>query len=297
MVNNKQKQTRTNVLVQFSTTIWIVSIPGAFLILAGRDADKLKRVQQRLITSTGNSQITIRHLELKSLSSVAAFAQQINADAQPIYALVNNAGIFYAPPALTEDRLEATFQTNFVAPFLLTLLLLPSLRASPDGARIVNLSSKAHLAATDLPNPQFYQPFEDTTTNRFTAYQLSKFYLVLFAYRLHVILEPSSGVSVHCVDPGNVETGIYRSFPPLADPLWFALQKPIRVFCVKTPLEGSQGVLHTLVRRATPPFYLEHLNESRAFHYRTVDPCLSEALWRATRRMCQPHMTESNRSS
>lgn len=266
---------------------------GAYLILTGRDTSTLKQVQNDLIARTNNSNITIEHLDLQSLSSVAAFAEHINTAGQPIYALVNNAGIFYASPVLTEDNLEATFQTNYVAPFLLTLLLLPSLRrSSPDSARIVNLSSKAHLAVADLPNPQFYKLFEDTPANRFTAYQLSKFYLVLFAYRLNGILK-QSGVSVHCVDPGNVETAIYRSFPPLADPWLFALQKPIRLFCIKTPVEGSQGVLHALLHRETPPFYLDHLDESWAVHYRIVDPSLSEALWRTTRMMCQTYLTKT----
>lgn len=270
----------------------LFKIAGAFLILAGRDENKLKLIQQNLIATTKNPQITIELLDLQSLASVAAFAHRINSSAQPIYALVNNAAIFYAPPALTADNLDSTFQTNYVAPFLLTLLLLPSLRLSHEGARVVNLSSKAHLDVNDLPDPQFYKLFEDSPENRFAAYQLSKFYLVLFAYRLNGILK-NSRVSVHCVDPGNVETGIYKTFPPLADPLWFALQKPIRLFCIKTITEGCQGVLHTILHRTTPPFYLEHLNESWAVHYRIVDPGLSESVWRTTRWMCQRYLTES----
>lgn len=272
--------------------VTLFKFSGASLILAGRDTNKAKLVQRHLINTTNNKNISVEHLDLQSLASVAAFANRINLAGIPIYALVNNAGIFFAPPGLTEDNLEVTFQTNYVAPFLLTLFLLPALRANPSGARIINLSSRAHLAALDLPNPQFYQPYDDSSANRFTAYQVSKFYLVLFAYRLNGILK-QSGVSVHCVDPGNVETDIYRSFPPLAHPVWFALQKPIRLFCIKTPDEGAQGVLHALISPETPPFYVENLVESKAVHYRIADPGLSEAVWRTTRKMCQPHLTSS----
>lgn len=54
--------------------------------------------------------VNIFELDLSCLKSVAAFVEKVNALQKPIYALVNNAGIFYAPPALTVDGLEQTFQ-------------------------------------------------------------------------------------------------------------------------------------------------------------------------------------------
>lgn len=230
-------------------------------------------------------------VDLASFASTKAFADRIIASQKTVYALINNAGIFYQPPGLTADGIDITFQTNYLGPFLLTLLLLPALRANGAGARIINLSSKAHLAPTEFNTSDPHQAYEDTCQNRFAAYQFSKFYLVLFANRLNRILQ-NSKVSVHCVDPGNVETNIFRTFPPLANPLLFALQKPIRLFCIKTPIEGAQSIVHALLATA-PSFYITNLCESRDVHYRAFDPCLAEALWLTSRKLCAGHLTSA----
>lgn len=209
-----------------------------------------------------------------------------------MYALVNNAGIFYAEPADTDDGIEVTFQTNYLSPFLLTLLLLPALRFNSTGSRVINLSSRAHLNPTVFPKPEFHNRFEDTCDNRMQAYQYSKFYLVLFAQRLSTLLEHSK-VTVHCVDPGNAETCIFRTFPPLANRLFFALQWPIRFFVIQTPNEASQSVLHALLVTKSPPFYIENLSASTAIHRRAYDPILSNALWLNSRKLCKNRLTSA----
>lgn len=59
---------------------------------------------------------------------------------------VNNAGVFLFRRSITVDGIETTFAVNHLAPFLLTYLLLDSLkRGSP--SRIVNLASAFHYGA------------------------------------------------------------------------------------------------------------------------------------------------------
>lgn len=58
---------------------------------------------------------------------------------------------------------------------------------------------------------------------------------------------PDQGVSVVSVDPGNVETRIFRHFPPLSHPVLKLLQWPLRLIVVKTPLEGAQTLLHAVL--------------------------------------------------
>lgn len=264
---------------------------GASLILACRDIAKAKEIRHRLIQDTYNINISVEYLDLSSFSSTKAFADRIVDSQRTVYALINNAGIFYQSPRVTEDGIDVTFQTNYLGPFLLTLLLLPVLRANATGARIVNVSSQAHLAPTDFKTIDPHQPYEDTCQNRFAAYQYSKFYLVLFANRLNRLLQ-NSKVTVHCVDPGNVETNIFRTFPPLSNPLLFALQKPIRLICIKTPNEGAQSIVHALLATA-PSFYIANLSESRTVHFRAFDPSLAEALWLTSRKLCAGHLTSA----
>lgn len=258
-------------------------------MLACRDIEKGVRIVKEITSSTNNSRIRVEHLDLTSLASVSNFAKRIIALNKPVFALVNNAGIFYAKPSNTVDGIEVTFQTNYLSPFLLSLLLLPTLRKHSAG-RIINLSSRAHLIPTEIPNPEFHQTFEDTPLKRFESYQYSKFCLTLSAHHLSEILDQTT-VRVHCVDPGNTETSIFRSFPQLADPVSFALQKPIRFFVVKTPHEGIQSILHGLLA-VEPPFYIENLSEG-TINRRVLYPTLSNTIWQMSRNMCKSYLTSS----
>lgn len=263
---------------------------GATLVLACRDIEKGVKVSKDITASTNNSRIRVEHLDLASLASVSEFSKRIINLDQPVFALVNNAAIFYAKPANTLDNIEVTFQTNYLSPFLLSLLILPALRKHNSSSRIINLSSRAHLIPTEIPNPEFHQTFEDTPLKRFESYQYSKFCLTLSAHHLNGILDQTN-VRVHCVDPGNTETNIFRSFPQLADPLSFALQKPIRFFVIKTPYEGIQSVVHALLAD-DPPFYIEKLSEG-SINSRVLYPTLSNTIWQMSRNMCKSHLTSN----
>ena len=223
------------------------------------------------------------------MQSVSSFATRIFDANISIYALVNNAAVFYAAPSLTKDNIDITFQTNYVGPFLLTILLLPALRSHSSSSRIINICSQAHRIPTEFPKLEYQNSsYTDTAQNRFEAYQYSKFYLVSFSNHLNRILE-NTKVSVHCVDPGNVETNIFRSFPFLSNPWLFALQKPIRLVCVKTPNEGIQTILHALLATA-PPFYMINLKESNEINPRVFDQVLSNSIWTESQKLCATHL-------
>lgn len=56
-----------------------------------------------------------------------------------------------------------------------------------------------------------------------------------------------SNIIVNAANPGNVETNIYRYFPPLANPFLYALQWPIRLLIIKSSRQGAQTILHALL--------------------------------------------------
>jgi retinol dehydrogenase-12 len=62
---------------------------------------------------------------------------------------------------------------------------------------------------------------------------------------------------VNAVDPGNVETNIFRHFPFLNNKFLYALQWPIRFLVVKSPRQGAQTLLHCLLtsNRSTGQYY------------------------------------------
>jgi NAD(P)-dependent dehydrogenase (short-subunit alcohol dehydrogenase family) len=126
--------------------------------------------------------------------------------------LVNNAGIMTTRYRESPDGIELTFATNYVGPFLLTLLLLERLlqpASEPADRRIVNVASAVHNRAR--------LPLEPATAAGFSgmqAYAQSKLGNIMFTLTLAERLN-GSGVTVNCLHPGVVATNITGSANPL----------------------------------------------------------------------------------
>lgn len=95
------------------------------------------------------------HFDSCDLGSVAACAENFKLKESKLNVLINNAGIMAVPYEETQNGYEIQYQVNFVAPFLFTLKLLPSLQAAQaDGApRSVVLLSTGHRTAYKYYDP------------------------------------------------------------------------------------------------------------------------------------------------
>ena len=95
--------------------------------------------KNQLILETGNKEIEVRQVDLSSMASVTNIAEDLLGRGKHIDLLMNNAGSMSSGGLITtEDGLEYTVAVNYVAPFLLTLKLLPLMG---QGTRIVNMVS------------------------------------------------------------------------------------------------------------------------------------------------------------
>ncbi|MBD3408803.1 MAG: SDR family NAD(P)-dependent oxidoreductase, partial [Ignavibacteriales bacterium] len=119
---------------------------GADVYLHGRSDEKLARTAEALEKETGKAPAGTFRANYASLSEVKQMADAILARLDRLHVLLNNAGVFMNERVETEDGNEATFQINHLAPFALTLKLLPLLKASAP-SRIVNVASMAHQRA------------------------------------------------------------------------------------------------------------------------------------------------------
>lgn len=70
------------------------------------------------------------HLDLTSFQSITDFAKAFKAKKLPLHTLVNNAGVFLVPHDFTQEGFETTVGTNYFGHFLLTHLLLDTIKAS-----------------------------------------------------------------------------------------------------------------------------------------------------------------------
>ncbi|MGV9345928.1 SDR family NAD(P)-dependent oxidoreductase [Streptomyces spiralis] len=186
-------------------TVRALAAAGARVMVAGRDKARGEAAVADVRASTGNPDVSFGLLDLASLSSVSAFAEEYAGTGRPLHLLINNAAVMATPPSLTADGHELQFGTNHLGHFALTLGLLPSLRAAGT-ARVVNVSSRAHsLSDVHLDDTDFrrraYGPWE--------AYGQSKTANVLFSVELTRRFS-ASGITSNAVMPGLIHSPLWR---------------------------------------------------------------------------------------
>ncbi|HEX4339739.1 MAG TPA: SDR family NAD(P)-dependent oxidoreductase [Polyangiaceae bacterium] len=122
---------------------------GATVLVHGRDDARIAATLKEL-AATGNTKGKGYRADLASLAEVRALGAAVLAGEKRLDALVNNAGIGTTVPgggvrAVSRDGVEMRFAVNYLAPFLLTRLLLPLIKSSAP-ARIVHVSSLGQQA-------------------------------------------------------------------------------------------------------------------------------------------------------
>lgn len=173
---------------------------GAAVIVVDRDSEKGAVTINQIKQQTGNPAIEFMRADLSAQQEIHQLAQQFRSRYPRLDVLVNNAGAIFPRRQETVDGLEMTFALNYLAYFLLTNLLLDTLKASAP-ARIINVSSRAHARAQinfdDLGSRSDYRGKK--------AYERSKLAIVLFTYELARRLA-GTGVTVNTLHPGTVAT-------------------------------------------------------------------------------------------
>jgi NAD(P)-dependent dehydrogenase (short-subunit alcohol dehydrogenase family) len=176
---------------------------GAEVVGTARDLGKAGRA----LREAGAWPIELVEVDLASLKSVRAAADQLNADGRSFDLVIANAGVMRTPFGHTTDGFETQFGTNHLGHFVLINRIAPLIA---DGGRLVNLSSVGHrYSDVDLEDPNF----ERTPYDPMIAYGRSKTANVLFAVefdRRH----KGRGVRATAVHPGGIRTELDRHMKP-----------------------------------------------------------------------------------
>ncbi len=177
---------------------------GATVVVVGRDRGRTEAAVTEIEAESGNESVGLLLADLSSRESIRRLAEDFKGRYERLHVLINNAGVFLSKRTLTVDGIETTFAINYLAPFLLTNLLLDVLKASAP-ARILNVTSSAERSGII--------DFDDLQGARehggIRAYNRSKLAMVLFTYELARRLE-GTGVTVNCLHPGVVATNLGR---------------------------------------------------------------------------------------
>jgi NAD(P)-dependent dehydrogenase (short-subunit alcohol dehydrogenase family) len=224
-------------------TARVLAARGASVVLAVRDVEKGKKAAARIADTAPGADVTVQQLDLSSLDSVRAAAEELRDRHPKIDLLINNAGVMYTPKRTTPDGFELQFATNHLGHFALTGLLLD--RILPvEGSRVVTVSSIVHAgrgARIDFDDLHAQRSYDRTT-----AYSQSKLANLLFTYELDRRLSAGRTDTVAvAAHPGIADTDLIRNSPALTR----------RFMAVSGPLisqPAAMGALPTL-RAATDP--------------------------------------------
>lgn len=186
-----------------------LALQGAHVFLACRSQAKAQPVLDEIAAlSNGQAKAEFLALDLGDLASVRACAQQFLERGLPLHILVCNAGLAGAK-GMTASGFELTFGVCHVGHFLLTQLLLETIKASAP-ARIVVVSSKMHYRCKGIDFDALQKPTSSPTA--MLEYGVAKLANVLFAKELARRLE-GTGVTTYALHPGVVATDVWRSVP------------------------------------------------------------------------------------
>ncbi len=174
---------------------------GASLLIHGRNPEKGKKVLEEIKEKTGNNKISYYNADFSSLNEVRQLAEKLMSGQQRLDILINNAGIGggeqFSPREVSRDGYELRFAVNYLAPFLLTHLLLPLLMKS-DPARIINVASGAQ-ESLDFDNLMLEKDYRG-----WHAYAQSKLALVMFTFSLSEMLKRHKNICVNCLHPATL---------------------------------------------------------------------------------------------
>lgn len=250
---------------------------GARVALVARNAQKGQTVLEEIKAATGNSNLDLFVADLSSMGDVRRLASEFKAKHSRLDVLVNNAGAFFADRQLTGEKLERTFALNHMSYFLLTNLLLDTLKGTP-GARVVSVSSGAHAQGRWTPdNLQGERKYSG-----WQAYADSKLYNVLFTLALARRLT-GSGVTANCLHPGFVKTGFADGNPGWISTVFGVLKNLAAI----SPERGADTMVYLASSPAVEGItgqYFENRQERRLSEA-SHDQATQERLWAESTRL------------
>ncbi len=176
---------------------------GATIVFTTRDNSKGEKTRNELIAAINNENIDMVKCDLASFESIRNCCKEFKSKYDSLHVLINNAGVWDFKRRESKDEIENIFATNYLAPFLMTNLLLDVLKKS-NPSHIINVTSGMHYGTINFDDIEFKQKFSGAK-----AYRQSKLGLILFTRLLAKKLE-GTGVTVNAVYPGMNKTDLGR---------------------------------------------------------------------------------------
>jgi retinol dehydrogenase-14 len=252
---------------------------GATVALVCRDEGRGIAARNEIAELARGGQPVLLVADLSLQAEIHALAHAVHGRFPRLDVLINNAAGIFARRELTGEGIEKTFAVNYLAPFLLTDLLLDLVQRAPAG-RIITVASESHSGALDFNNLQGERSY-----NFFAAYNRSKLGNILFTYELARRLE-GTGVTANCMSPGPTRTrfgddltGLPRLFPKFMKKIPFLFGSPDKGAATLIQLAASHAVDGVSGR------FFQRGRERRTKKI-TCDKKVAARLWNVSEKLC-----------
>uniref|UniRef100_A0A803PJD7 Short-chain dehydrogenase TIC 32, chloroplastic n=2 Tax=Cannabis sativa TaxID=3483 RepID=A0A803PJD7_CANSA len=195
-------------------TTRVLALRGVHVIMAVRNMAAGRDVKEAIVKEIPTAKVDAMELDLSSFSSIRKFASDFKSSNLPLNILINNAGVMATPFMLSKDNIELQFATNHLGHFLLTNLLLETMKKtskqSEKEGRIVNVSSMAHRFPYS-EGIRFDKINDKLGYSSIAAYGQSKLANVLHANELSRRLkEENVNITANSLHPGAILTNLFR---------------------------------------------------------------------------------------
>lgn len=255
---------------------------GATVVMVCRNLERGRAAQGEIVGETGSKSVDLMVCDLSSQGSIRQFVAEFKAKHGRLHVLVNNAANFdqsLRNPVITEDGVEAVFATNHLGPFLMTNLLLDTLKASAP-SRVLTVASKGLISypflSIEFDNLNGQKKFSTQY-----AYYHSKLAQVMFTFDLAERLQ-STGVTVNCIRVTNVriDKGRYEYITG-----WKRRAYEIKRRMAITPEKMAEAYIRLAVapefENVTGKYFDENCREVKAYK-RTYDRAVWHRLWQVS---------------
>ncbi|HVO66928.1 MAG TPA: SDR family NAD(P)-dependent oxidoreductase [Syntrophales bacterium] len=259
---------------------------GASLVLIGRNADKGRIICDQIKKETNNKKIEFYKLDLSLMKEVSKSAKRIKSDYEHIDILINNAGARFLDHIISKEGIEQTLAVNHLSHFLLTNLLINTLKKS-SAATIVNISSGVHYSGNGIIE-------NITNRNEYDGrrqYANSKLANVLFTYELADRLK-NIKVTANAVDPGGVATNFARNnglINWLKHRIYYLMKGNLL-----TPEQGAETIIYLATSPSVEGITGKYFKDKKAIKSSSIsyDLNMARKLWEASEKIIVQQLGE-----
>jgi NAD(P)-dependent dehydrogenase (short-subunit alcohol dehydrogenase family) len=237
---------------------------GARVVVTGRSKQSGEEAVAEIKTARGNAKVDLLIGDLSAQKNVHALAEQFKARYDRLDVLINNAGLAASERKLTEDGIESNFAVNVVTPYLLTRLLMDSLKKSPS-PRVVTLMGGDVPAKLDMDNLQSEKSFDGLNT-----YSQTKLAMMVLMYEF---AQREKDMTINVCYPGQASTNMTRSVTPEMLPR--AMRWMFPVFKLMVRDDGGKSA----AKASRSSIYLASSPEVEGVTGKYFDTNCKEAAW------------------